>query len=295
MVDAVIVGGGVAGLQAALTLGRACREVLVFDTGAPRNRFATHSHNFFSRDGAPPLELQRIGREQLAPYNVAFRELAVVGATRAGEGFIVEDADGGQTATRGLIIAAGVRDLLPPVPGLAEIWGRSAFFCPYCHGWEFRGRPMVVLDNGFYATHMAPLLRGWTPSVTVAANGPFAGDAAVLAAAGVILDERPIVDVVHDDGALRGLHTRDGQLIEAAALLLRPPTEPCSDLAMRLGATHGPEGSPTLDMFGQTDIPGLFVVGDAGQPMPSLATAVTSATLAAAGLNMRLVLGATPH
>lgn len=217
MFDVVIAGGGVAGLSAALVLGRARRTVLVCGEGAPRNAPAAHAHGFFTRDGATPSELLRIGRAQLRPYeSVRYREVAVADAgRRAGRvevaltddeialsgaaphdgHFAVLLGDGDVAQARRLLLATGVVDTLPPIPGLADLWGTGVFHCPYCHGWEVRDQPLAVLNNGPMGVEQALLISQWSRDLVLCTDGPAtltAGAGSPRAASGCARSGSPV-------------------------------------------------------------------------------------------------------
>ncbi|HEX2516102.1 MAG TPA: NAD(P)/FAD-dependent oxidoreductase [Chloroflexota bacterium] len=171
--DVVVVGGSIAGLSAALVLGRARRRVLVCDAGRPRNAVSAGVHGFFTRDGTPPAELLRLGREELAPYHtVQLREVQVSGAAREGDGFRVDLADGSPVHGRRLVLASGVLDELPAVPGLRELWGRGVYHCPYCHGWEVRDRPVAIYARGAVGLEFATMVRQWSRDLLLLTDGP---------------------------------------------------------------------------------------------------------------------------
>jgi thioredoxin reductase len=289
--DALIVGGGPAGLQAALMLGRACRRVLLCDAGAPRNAPAAHSHGFLTRDGTPPLELLRLGRVELAAYpNVELRNVAVSDATAVDGGFEVTLEDGEAVQTRGLIVATGVRDVVPPL--FRDFWGTSVFFCPYCHGWELRGQPLAVYGQDAYATHMVYLLKAWTDDVLLVPDGPLTADDATrakLAANGIAVHEGVVVALEGDRDGLRNIRFADGTSVARRGLLYKPPTEPRSDLPARLGARFDELGLPVyVDPWHQTTVPGLYVAGDMGKMPPSVLGAAASGQLAGVGLSNAL-------
>ena len=291
--DAVILGGGPAGLQAALMLGRACRSVLLCDTGEPRNAPAPHSHGFFTRDGAPPRELLALGRADLRAYpRVELRDVAITGAELREGGFTVALATGEAVSARGLIIASGVRDQLPDTPGFREHWGRSVFACPYCHGWEVRGQPLAVYGQDAYAEHMVTLIRAWSDDVVLVSDGPLGWDAAArarLARLGVGVEEGVVVGLEGDADGLQRIRFADGSSLARRALLYRPPFTPRSDIPTRLGAAFGDNGLPVAtDPFYQTTVPGLYVVGDLAQMAPSVLLAAASGSMAGAGLNHAL-------
>jgi thioredoxin reductase len=174
-IDVVIVGGGPAGLNAALTLGRARRSVLLVDSGRPRNAPAQAVHGFLTRDGLPPAELRRIGRQQLAAYpTVEVRDTEVLDVRIVGEpsgGFLVTLAEGSVTRARRLLLATGLVDQLPPIDGLAELWGNSVLHCPYCHGFEVRGQALAVLGGDPRAIQLAAHLTRFSPDVALCTNG----------------------------------------------------------------------------------------------------------------------------
>lgn len=172
--DVIIVGASYAGLSAALVLGRACRRVLVLDGGPPRNAPAWHSHGLLTRDGAAPQELLRIAREQLKPYPVTVKNVAATSASVAADGrFALGLADHTTLTTNALLLATGLADTLPDVPGLAKLWGRGVFHCPYCHGWEVRHHALVaVYGNGPARYEFARMLRHWNPRLLLCTDGP---------------------------------------------------------------------------------------------------------------------------
>lgn len=291
--DVVIVGGGPAGLQAAMTLGRARRRVLLATAGPTRNAPAAHSHNFFTRDGAPPAELVAIGRAQLAIYpTVEIVEELVVDARAVDAGFTVTLAGGRVVQARKLLLASGMRDLIPPVPGLAEAWGRFAFTCPYCHGFELADRRLAVMAHGADAMHYLTLLRGWSQDLVLLTDGPHGlseAELAALAQVGIAIHVAPLVAVEADAKRLQALKLADGTEIACDGLFFRPPFAQACDLGARLGAEVTEIGAfKAVDLFGQTTVPGVYAAGDAGQMMPALATAVASAVTAAAVMNHTL-------
>ncbi|WP_237170676.1 NAD(P)/FAD-dependent oxidoreductase [Paludisphaera borealis] len=288
--DVVVVGGGPAGLSAALVLGRACLEVLVCDSGKGRNAPAAGVHGFLTQDGTPPAELRRIGREQLRPYEVAFREEAVVDARKAGGGFEVTLAEGDVVACRKLILATGLVDALPEIPGLRELWGVGVIHCPYCHGWEHRGQPWAVLAPPEEAVELTTLLLGWTHQLTLLTDGPSAlvpEDKAWLEERAVEVVEGRVERLEGDGGRLRAIQLDGGRRLEREVLFVRTRLRQPSNLAERLGGevvADGPKaGMVRTDPFGATSVEGLYVVGDASDAgMPSVASAVAEGSVAAA-------------
>ena len=289
--DAVVVGGGPAGLSAALALGRSRRRVLVAAAGPTRNAPAGAAHNVFTRDGTPPAELVRIGREQLAPYDVTVREEWATDAERTGDGLAVTFEDGGRVEARGVVLATGVRDVLPDVPGFAELWGRGVFHCPYCHGWEVAGRPLAVYAGGTspeITLHLVRLIRGWSDDVVLFTDGPCglsADDRARVERNGVAVREERVERLVGTDGDLEAVVLVGGEAVGRGGLILSPAQELRSDLPHRLGCPVSADGRVEAEPGGRTEVPGVFVAGDVGPGMQSVASAMASGAVAGAMLN----------
>jgi len=290
--DVVIVGGGPAGLSAALALGRARRTALLLDSNEPRNTVTDAAHNFVTRDGAHPLELRRIGGDQLAPYvTIDVADGSVDHAEGMNGGFHLRLAGGREIEARKLILATGVQDVLPEIEGLREIWGTSAFVCPYCDGWEVRDQPWAVLVPPPALSLMAVFLQTWTRDLVMLTNGIEVDDALrnSLAALGVSLRTEPIARFEHGGSDLQRIVFGSGAAIERSALLLRPQLVPRTALAEQLGCELIPDGPiPGLiqvDQMFQTSVRGVFAVGDVVTPMQSIAQAVSSGHVASAAAN----------
>lgn len=293
--DAIVVGGGPAGLSAALSLGRSRRRVLVAASGPTRNAPADAAHNVFTRDGTPPAELVRIGREQLARYDVVVREEWAADAERTDDGFAVTFAGGDRVEARGVVLATGVRDVLPDVPGLAELWGRGVFHCPYCHGWEVGGRPLAVYARGLdpeRTLHLCRLIRGWSDDVVLFTDGPAdlsAEDRARVERNGIAVREERIERVAGSDGDLEAVVLDGGEAVPRGGLIVSPAQELRSDLPHRLGCVLTTDGRVEAGLGGRTPVPGVFVAGDIGPGMQSVVAAMASGTLAGAMLNHDLL------
>lgn len=291
--DVLIVGGSYAGLSAALTLGRARRRVLVLDAGRPCNRQTPHSHNFLTRDGVPPAELAAEARAQLLPYaTVRLQAATVTAAEVQGGGFAVHTAEGGRYQARKLLLATGVVDELPPIPGLAECWGISVLHCPYCHGYEVHSQPLAVLGNGDVGYEFARLIQHWSPDLHLLTNGPAAftaEQAAQLAARGVRLVEAPVEAVEHEQGRLHHLRLADGARLPLTALFARGALQQSSDLAQRLGCELTETGLLRADEFGRTAVPGLYAAGDNCTQMRQVAVAAAQGLKAGAFINHELI------
>jgi thioredoxin reductase len=299
MYDAIIVGGGPAGLAAGLTLGRSHRRVLLLDAGQGRNAPAAAVHNFLAQDGTRPGELRRIGREQLARYpGVELREGTVAGAhARAEAGFRLELGGGGSVEARRLLLATGLADELPAIDGLAALWGRSAFHCPYCHGFEVSGRRLAVLGAAPERVRLALQLSRFTDDLVLCTNGePLSHDLAeLLAANGVQVRGEPVTRFEGGDGRLERIILESGEPLDRDAVFISTVLRQRSDLAARLGCALLPDGCVEVDEFARTSVPGVYAAGDmahrATLPMPFAAVswAAASGTLAGAMLDQDLI------
>ena len=293
ILDVLIVGAGPAGLSAALVLGRARRRVLVFDSGQPRNAPSPAAHNVFTRDGTPPREMLRIGREQLRPYaGVEFRDAEVTDATRDEDGgFTVHLADGSRFRGRRLLLASGMREKLPEIEGMRELWGTGVLHCPYCHGWEMRDEPLAVYGRGEFALEFAGTLRGWSRDLVICSNGPAdlgEEDRQKLARHGIGLTEEPIARLEGRNGALERIVFADGSTLARRALFARFPQRQQSPLAERLGCVLTDRHQVETDEYGRTSVPGLYAAGDLARPMQQVILAAADGTVAAICLNHEL-------
>ncbi|RWL85320.1 MAG: NAD(P)/FAD-dependent oxidoreductase [Mesorhizobium sp.] len=295
--DVIVVGGSFAGLSAAMYAARGRRKVLVIDAGQPRNRFAEHSHGFFGQDGRAPSDILDEARAQLLAYpTVTAIEGRAERATVAGSGFEVEMENGeGFGATR-LVLATGVRDILPDVRGLAGQWGKTVLHCPYCHGYEVAGGPLGVLATGPMSLHQAELISDWG-DVTLFADGLFEPDADQAR----VLEKRSIrfepgkVNEVRDTGSDGLLVRLDGnRSASVRALFTAPRNEMASPLAEHLGCAfnEGPLGRAIVaDDKQQTSVPGVFAAGDAARMMHNIAFAVSGGAMAGVAAHQSLVFG----
>ena len=297
--DAVVVGGGPAGLSAALVLGRACLNVLICDAGPGRNAPAEGVHGFLGQDGTPPQELRRIGLDQLKPYNVTHEATEVVAARKTDAGFELTLGHGGRVACPKLILATGVVDILPEIPGLRERWGGGVIHCPYCHGWETRDRPWAFLVAEEAIKEMGSLLRGWTKSLTLLTNGAFALPPETrdwLARQTISVVEDRINRLDGDGKHLDAIHF-DGSRppLAVPTMFLGVRTRQRSQLAEQLGCEFNTEGwlagTVRTDPAGATAIDGLYVVGDAsGGGGPTVAAAVAEGAAAGGAASRTLII-----
>ena len=290
--DVVVVGGGAAGLSGALVLGRARRRTLLVDAAGQSNRTSAGIGGLLGHDGRPPAELYRMGRSELAAYDaVEVRDGEVTHARAQGDGFVVTLADGGEERTRRLLLATGMTYATPELPGLPELWGRSAFHCPFCHGWEHRDGALAVLGTLGIA-HRAPLLRLWSDDVVVLTGGEplSAEDATALTAGGFPVDSRPVAALEPgEDGSLAAVRFADGERLARSGVLVAAPLRARSPLPAQLGADTTPDNPMNpdglaIDAWGRTSVPGLSAAGDLAVDAPQAAAAIASGSRAAAGL-----------
>ncbi|MEP7177178.1 MAG: NAD(P)/FAD-dependent oxidoreductase [Gemmatimonadales bacterium] len=267
--DCIIVGGGPAGLSAALMLGRCRRRVLVCDTGRSRNRWSHAVHGFLTRDGTSPDELLRLAREELAGYStVALCGQEVVEATRAAEGFTLGCRDGSDLQTRKLLLATGVVDELPAVDGLERFYGRSVHHCPYCDGWEWREQPIAIYGQGDAGAGLALGLTGWSSDLLLCTDGPatFSNHVqARLDAVGIPVRQERLVRLEGTDDRLERLVFDRGAPVARRALFFTTGQRQASDLPARLGCRFTDEGAVDTGKCEATNVPGLFVCGDASR------------------------------
>lgn len=291
--DVIIVGGSYAGLSAAMTLGRSLRNVLVIDSGKPCNRQTPHSHNFLTRDGETPATISAIAKEQVLQYpTVSFlNDLATNAYTELG-GIVVKTATGQQVKAKKLILATGIEDLMPAIPGFAECWGRSVLHCPYCHGYEVHGQRLGILTNGDTAYEMVRHIQHWSPTMTLFTNGPAtltSNQRQVIDQLNIPILETEIAAIEHENGQLKNLRFMDGSAYELDAIFSRVPFRQHSDLANQLGCDLAESGLIKTAEFGQTNVSGVYAAGDASSPMRQVSLAVLKGNLAGVWINRELI------
>jgi len=285
----VIVGGGMAGLSAALVLGRARRTVAVVDAGRPRNRYAAHAHGFPTRDGARPGELLEAIRAEVRGYGVELIEGTAAGVA---DGLRVELADGRGLRARHLILACGLQDVLPDLAGAAECWGRGLFQCPYCHGWEVRDRRLGVLGTSEASVEQALLVRQWSGQVTFFPDTqavPAAADAARLRARGIRTVPGKVQRLVTGGSGLSGVEVDGAGVVPCDALFLEPGSTVSGDVTAGLDCTCAEDGCLTTDALGRTSVERVWAVGNAADPAAQLVSAAGDAYRLAVSVNAELV------
>jgi thioredoxin reductase len=288
--DVVVVGGGTAGLSAALMLGRARRRVVVVDAGAPRNAPAAHMHGYLSRDGMTPAAFLAAGRAEVAGYGVELVEDRVVAIE---PGFAVRLAGGAVLRARQILVATGAGDELPDLPGVWERWGKDLLHCPYCHGYEVRDQPLGVLETGAGAVEHALLIRQWTRDLIYFSHTGTVSDEdrARLAARDIRVVEGKVARLVltPESDRLAGIELVDGRVVPRVAVFVRPGNVPHDRLLRALGCRIADSGWVEVDAMGRTSVPGVWAAGNVVLPWAGVVISAGQAAAAAMAINASLV------
>jgi thioredoxin reductase len=287
-----VAGGGPAGLSAALVLGRALRRVLVCDAGEPRNRDSEAAHGYLTRDGIAPATFLAIARAELARYaTVEYRPIQVTDAARVGDLFEFRLGNGERVRGRTVLVATGVVDTLPPLEGLKPLYGRSVHHCPYCDGWEHRDSPVAAYGAGERGARLALKLRQWSADVVWCADGDSEVDddlRADLAAAGVVVRTERVRKLEGREGRLERIMLEDADPLERSALFLVGEQRQGSPLAERLGCRFNAKGTVETGRSERTDVPGVFVAGDASKDAQFMIVAAAEGAEAAVAIDSML-------
>lgn len=293
VIDVIIVGAGPAGLSAALMLGRCRRRVVVFDNGHPRNGASTALHGFLTRDGIPPPDFLALAREELRRYDtVSLRDVAVERAECQDSRFAVTLAGGERVVARKLLLATGVVDNLPQVDGFAELYGRSAYHCPYCDAWELRDQPLAVYGRGGRAVGLALELTQWSRDLVICSDGPSEIDDegyARLARLAIAVHEAPVSRFEGRDGILSRIHFTNGTSVARRALFFTTGQSQRSQLLDDLGCEFNEKGTVRTGKYETTHLPGLFVAGDASRAVQWVIVAAAEGAEAAYAINTDLL------
>jgi thioredoxin reductase len=299
--DVIVVGGSFAGLASALQLARARRRVLVVDAGRPRNRFAHESHGFLGQDGRSPAAIVATARAEVLKYPTArFLAGEATDARADGDDFVLSLAQGADVRARRLVLATGIADELPALPGLQERWGATVLHCPYCHGYEAADGRLGVLAVGEASVHQALLLPDWSGDVTLFVNGTFEPTEehrARLALRGVRVEERRVESLAGDAPALAGVRLAGGETVPLDALFTAPRTRPASPLAERLGCAfdEGPFGPVVrTDARKETTVPGVYAAGDLARERHTATWAAADGVMAGMSAHQSLALAPVP-
>ena len=290
--DVVVIGGGAAGLSAALVLARARRRVLVVDGGAPRNAPAAHMHGFLSRDGFPPLDLLAIGRAEIDAYGGHFASDVVTDAAGDDDsGFRIALRDGGSVSARRLLVATGLRDELPDIPGLRGRWAKDVLHCPYCHGYEVKDKRLGVLGGSPHAVRYAQIVRQWSDDVVYFAPAGTVTDAErrEFAARAIVVVEGSVKGILVVDDELRGVEVDGHDTVERDALFVPPRFVPNDDLLVGLDCERDADGWAVTYGDGRTSVLGVWVAGNVANPRAQVITAAGEGSAAAIAINADLV------
>lgn len=292
LLDVAIIGGGPAGLSAALTLGRAMKRVAVIDAGRPRNAVTREMHGFLTRDSISPRLFRRMAKEEMGAYpSVSFVEDEVVAVAGADGGFRLETAQGAVYGSRKLLFAVGMKDRPLNIPGLDEAYGISAFICPYCDGWELRERPLVIINRGTDLLHFAPLIAGWSQQLAACTNGPDELTEAgreELRRHSVPVFDSPIRSIDSVEGMVRQVVLEDGNRLPCEGIFFKPRLATGSDLPRMIGCRVAETGTIEVDEAGRTTVPGVYSAGDAASHQHQAMAAAALGLYAATALNHEL-------
>lgn len=290
--DVIIIGGSYSGLSAGMSLGRSLRNVLIIDNGKPCNRQTPHSHNFVTHDGKTPAEIAKLAKEDVEKYDtIQFYNGMVVKTKKTTEGFEVETSSSEKFYAKKLIIASGVKDMMPEIPGFAECWGISVIHCPYCHGYEVKNEITGILSNGDMAYEFSKLIFNLTKNLTLFTNGKASLSKEQIEKLNqnkIILNEDEIKEIKHENGVIQNLVFKNGEEVSLQALYAKIPFEQNINVSADLGCELTEQGFIKVDMMQKTNIPGAFACGDNVTMMRSVANAVAQGSFAGAVVNKEL-------
>ncbi|CAN7547677.1 NAD(P)/FAD-dependent oxidoreductase [Paenibacillus sp. LjRoot153] len=292
--DCLIIGGGPAGLNAALVLGRARKNVLLIDEGRPRNRVTQETHGFLSRDGIKPSEFRRIALEQIRVYpTVDHVSDTAVSITGSDGDFQITTAQGERYEGKKVLFAIGKKDIPLDINGLAEVYGKSAFVCPYCDGWELRDQSLVLIVNGAKALHLAKMISGWTSRFTICTNGPdelSGAEKEELKQHNIPIYDSPIRSIVSNEGYVQHVELEDGNRLPCTGIFFGPKLVIGSDLPQTIGCEMTEAGTVVVDQFGKTNVPGIYSAGDAASEMYQAIMAASLGAIAGMSINGELLM-----
>lgn len=290
--EVAIIGGGPAGLNAALVLGRARKQVVLIDAGQPRNRVTKESHGFLTRDGVSPGEFRRLAEEEVSRYPSVRIVREAAEEVSGGDGhFQVKTSLGGVYQCKKLLFAVGKKDLPLEIPGLLEVYGKSAFVCPYCDGWELRDQPLAVIASGERAFHFAKLLSGWTSRYTICTNGPDGftdSQREELKLHQIPVYDAPIQSLESEAGMVKNVILDDGTQVPCTGIFFAPKLAIGSELPQALGCELTETGSIVANQLGKTSVNGVYSAGDVATEAHQLIAAAAMGALAAAAINGEL-------
>ncbi|CAM4520583.1 NAD(P)/FAD-dependent oxidoreductase [Paenibacillus xylanexedens] len=292
LLDVLIIGGGPAGLNAALVLGRARKNVVVIDDETPRNWVTRETHGFVTRDGASPREFRKAAKEQIAAYpSVQFASDTATTITGSDGDFVVKTTQGVSYRTKKILFAVGKKDLPLDINGLTEVYGKSAFVCPYCDGWELRDQALVIIVSGDKALHMAKVISGWTAQYTICTNGSNSltdEQREELKRHNVTVFDAPIQSINSEEGMVHQVVLNDGTAIPCTGVFFQPKLFTGSELPKAIGCEITESGTVIVDASGKTSVAGVYSAGDAASEMYQAITAASLGALSAVSINNEL-------
>ncbi|MHA6260693.1 NAD(P)/FAD-dependent oxidoreductase [Sporosarcina sp. CAU 1771] len=294
ILDCAVIGGGPAGLNASLVLGRSLRKTMLFDDNKPRNFVTNESHGFITRDGINPKELRRIASKELDKYpDVEVKRQRVINVTKKGQLFTIETDAGEVFQAKKVVLAAGLKEKLPDIDCISNFYGTSLFSCPFCDGWELRDRPLVVIAENHSTFHMAKVVYNWTKDLIVSTNGSqflSIDEKKVYKDKGIIIYEQKISSLIGDNGYLTNILFEDGTTISREGGFIVPEMEQASSIGENLGCELNKQGAIKTDRMGRTNVEGVFACGDTSMIAPSqLIIAAAEGSKAALGVNAALI------
>ncbi|GEL11122.1 Thioredoxin reductase [Flavobacterium glycines] len=287
--DVIIVGGSYAGLSAAMSLGRALRNVLVIDSGLPCNRQTPHSHNFITQDGEKPGVIAEKAKKQVLQYDtVKFLTDLAVNGKKTDKGFEISTQSGQLFSAKKLVFATGLKDIMLNIDGFSECWGISVLHCPYCHGYEVKNQKTGIFANGYGAFHLARLIRNWTKDLTIFTNGKSeltAEQTDEIKRHNISIVEKEITSLKHKDGVVEEIIFADNSTFELKAIYSRPPFEQHCKIPELLGCELTEQGLVKIDALQKTTVDNIFACGDNTNPLRSVPYAVSAGSIAGVAIN----------
>lgn len=290
--EVIIIGGSYSGLSAAMALGRSLRRVLIIDSGLPCNRQTPQSHNFITHDGEKPAVIAQKAKDQVLKYDtVQFINGLAVKGEKAGDDYMITTDKGDSFTAKKLIFATGVKDIMPDIPGLSDCWGISVIHCPYCHGYEYRGKKTAVMANGERAVHIAALVSNLTDNIMLLTSGKADFNQEQrdrLSGHNITIIETEVSEIIHKQGHLQHIVFKDGSKMDFDVSYAALPFTQHSDIPESLGCELTEMGHLKTDMFQKTTVPGIFACGDSTSMMRSVAYSVATGNIAGAVCNNEL-------
>ncbi|MCW3103626.1 MAG: NAD(P)/FAD-dependent oxidoreductase [Bacteroidetes bacterium] len=290
--DIIIIGGSYAGLSAALALGRASRQVLVIDSGNPCNKYVKRAHNFLTWDGISPNEIRNKAKEQIRKYsNITFLDGVANDVSAIEGGFEISTEKGERFSAKKLLFATGIQDLLPEIPGISECWGTSILHCPYCHGYEVKGKKTAVLANGIQAYDLCKVLTQWTNEIHLLTNGEASlteDQINKLKRHNVRITETEIAAVKHEHGQTEAVHFKDGSTLDIPVMYAKPGFRQQCTLPEKLGCRMTEEGYIEVNECKKTSVHGIYAAGDNSSQSRIISMSVAAGSVAGMMLNGEL-------